>query len=87
VLSVLASKKPDAEVAAALNISPHTLRKLRASCRKKGLGGKKAFATRIRPREWWKAPDVQRVLASGQKYREMAADLGIGLGALRSIIR
>jgi len=86
-LSVLASKKPDAEVAAALNMSRNSLRRLRASCRKQGLRGKKAFAMRIRPREWWKAAEVQRVLASGKKYREMATALGIGLGALSSIIR
>jgi hypothetical protein len=37
---------------------------------------------RIKPREWWKATEVQRVLASGKKYREMAADLGIGIRSL-----
>jgi transposase len=42
---------------------------------------------RVRPREWWKAAEVQSVLASGKKYREMAATLGIGMGALNSIIR
>jgi hypothetical protein len=64
VLSVLASKKPDAEVAAALNMSPNSLRRLRSKCRKMGLG---AVALRLRPRLWWKAPEVLAVLRSGGK--------------------
>jgi hypothetical protein len=84
VLSVLASKKPDAEVAAALNISPNSLRRLRSVCRKMGVGD---VARRVRPRLWWKAPEVRAVLSSGKKYLDMATTLGIGVGALSSIIR
>ena len=40
VVAVLASKEPDAKVAAALDVSPHSLRRLRSWCRKKGVGGK-----------------------------------------------
>jgi transposase-like protein len=83
VLAVLASKKPDSEVAAALSVSPHSLRRLRSACRKNGLG---SVARRLRPRGWWKAPEVLAVLLSGKKYRNMAMALGIGMGTLNSII-
>jgi len=84
VLTVLASKKPDSEVAAVLGISPNSLRRLRSACRKVGLG---SVAPRQRPHLWWKAPEVQAVLSSGNRYGDMAATLGIGMGALNSIIR
>jgi hypothetical protein len=45
------------------------------------------FARRIKPRLWWKADDVQRVLHSGKTYVQMAATLAISKGALNSIIR
>jgi transposase len=57
---------------------------LRSACRKMGLG---SVARRQRPKLWWKAPEVQAVLSLGEKYRDMAATLGIGMGALNSIIR
>jgi hypothetical protein len=84
VLAVLASKKPDAEVAAGLGISPNSLRRLRSACRMMGLG---SVAPRQRPHFWWKTPKVQAVLRSGKPYKQMAATLGIGMGALNSIIR
>jgi len=84
VLAVLASERPDAEVAAALGVNPNSLRRLRSACRRMGLG---SVAPRQTPKLWWKAPEVQAVLSSGKKYRDMAAALGIGMGALNSIIR
>jgi hypothetical protein len=65
-------------------MSPSSLRRLRSKCRKMGLG---SVAPRQRPKLWWKAPEVRAVLSSEKKYRDMAATLGIGVGALNSIIR
>ena len=76
-------KKPDAEVAATLTISRNSLRRLRSKCRRLGLG---AVARRLRPRLWWKVPEVLAVLRSGKKYREMAETLGISMGLLNWII-
>jgi hypothetical protein len=86
VLAVLSADRPDVEVAAALGISPHSLRRLRSKCREMGVGGNDSFAPRIQPRGWWQAPEVQAVLQSGKPYKQMAATLGVGMSALNSII-
>jgi hypothetical protein len=39
-----------------------------------------------RYQNWWKTPEVQAVLRSGKKYREMAAELAIGMSVLAWII-
>jgi hypothetical protein len=85
VLAALSSGQPDPEIAAALGISPSSVRRIRSRCRAMGLGA--GFARRTKPRLWWKADDVQQVLHSGKTYVEMAATLGISMGALNSIIR
>ena len=70
-----------------MEVSPHSVRRMRSLCRKKGPWNPAAFPLRHRPKLWWKNARVLRVLMSGKKYRKMAAVLGIGMGSLRWIIR
>jgi hypothetical protein len=59
VLAVLSSDRPDREVAAALDLRPHSLRRMRSACRKIDLG---VVARRVRPKLWWMAPEVHGLL-------------------------
>jgi hypothetical protein len=63
VLSVLFSKRTDAEVAAALKISASFVRRMRANSRQGKLR---------KPRGWWRAPSVQAILFSGRPDSEIA---------------
>jgi hypothetical protein len=87
VLAILSSQRPDAEVAAVLDVSPTSVRRMRSQCRKKkGPWNPASFPLRRGPCHWWRNPLVLNVLMSGLKYRKLAGVLGIPMGSLCWII-
>jgi hypothetical protein len=75
-MTVLRSGKKYREMAATLGIGMGALNSIIQQSRQAGLGPARRY------QNWWKAPEVQAVLRSGKKYREMAAGLGIGMSVL-----
>ena len=47
--------------------------------------GRSLVGSHIKPRFWWKAPDVQTVLFSGQPDAEIAAELAIAPSSVRRL--
>ena len=80
IQDVLASGKKYREMAETLGITIGLLSWIIGQSRQAGLGPARRY------QNCWKAPEVQAVLRSGKKYREMAAELGIGMSVLAWII-
>jgi hypothetical protein len=80
VQDVLRSGKPYKQMAAMLGIGMSALNSIIRQSRQAGVGPPRRYTN------WWKAPEVQAVLRSGKKYREMAAELEIGMSVLVWII-
>jgi len=76
VMAVPRSGKKYRDMAATLGIGIGVLNSIILQSRQAGLGPARRY------QNWWKTPEVQAVLRSGKKYREMAAEMGIGMSVL-----